>query len=247
MKSLKLISILAAAGSIILLPSCILLQSSPLHSSSTIYYVDADNDDPIQDDTYCRVCSCEHYERVPYHMNSVCWCGHTWQSHSEEANPIQVPISPLTVDDESGFAVFVPAENLIAAYKEAVELSPDKDNPHAINKNEVYSNVMYIPVEGGSYEFEYLNESFHIASVYDSSMPLVNTPFSTRLFKNVNSLYYSGRYYRISCDRKKSTWKIEVDPMAHTLDPETRSIYVLMWTSSHNSNFVFQFEQSNFE
>ena len=61
-------------------------------------------------------------------MNSVCWCGHTWQSHSEEANPIQVPISPLTVDDESGFAVFVPAENLIAAYKEAVELSPDMDN-----------------------------------------------------------------------------------------------------------------------
>ena len=35
--------------------------------------------------------------------------------------------------------------------------------------------------------------------------------------------------------------------MMQTLEPETRSIYVLMWTPSHNYKFVFHFEQSNYE
>lgn len=246
MKTHKILSILTAA-SCALLPSCTQLEACQLYSPSTIYYVDANNDDSVQDDTYCRVCSCKHYERVPYHINSVCWCGHTRQSHSEEAHSSQDPISPLTVNDGFEFEVFVPAENLIAAYKEAVELNPNKGNPDAINKNEVYSNVMYIPAEGGSYEFEYLNESFRIASVYDSSIPPVNSPFSTRLFKTVNSLSYNGPYYSITCDREKNTWKIVVDPMAQTFDPETRSIYVLMWTSSQYNKFVFRFKQCNSE
>lgn len=247
MRTLKLISILAAVASS-LLPSCTLLEPSPLYSSSSFsYYDDSDNDAPVLDDTYCRVCPCGHYERVQNHINSVCRCGHSRQSHSSAAHLGQAPISPLTVDNQYGFSVFVPAENLIAAYKEAVELDPNKGNPDAIQKNEVYSNVLYIPAEGGSYEFEYLNESFHIESIYDSSIPPVNSPFSTRLFKAVNSLSYSGPYYRISCDRGKSTWTIVVDPMMQTLEPETRSIYVLMWTPSHNYKFVFHFEQSNYE
>ena len=247
MRTLKLISILAAVASS-LLPSCTLLEPSPLYSSSSFsYYDDSDNDAPVLDDTYCRVCPCGHYERICFHINSVCRCGHSRQSHSSAAHLGQAPISPLTVDNQYGFSVFVPAENLIAAYKEAVELDPNKGNPDAIQKNEVYSNVLYIPTEGGSYEFEYLNESFRIESVYDSSIQRVSSPFSTRLFRSVNSLSYNGPYYRISCNMGTSTWKIVVDPMMQTLKPEMRSIYVLMWTSSHNYKFVFHFEQSNYE
>lgn len=231
----------------ILLIMALLLPLALYSSSSLSYYDDGDNDATIVDYTYCRECQCEHYERPQFHINSVCWCGHSRQSHSSEAQLGQAPIAPLTVNVEHGFEVFVPAENLIAAYMEAVELDPNKGNTNAINKNEVYSNVLYIPADGGSYEFEYLNESFHIASVYDSSFPPVNSPFSTRLFKTVNSLRYNGPYYNISCDRGKSTWKIEVDPMAQTFEPETRSIYVLMWTPSQNYKFVFHFEQCNFE
>ena len=163
-----------------LLSSCLLLEPSPLYPAREHFYEDSEEssyyaETPVLDDTYCRECPCEYYERVPYNINSVCWCGHSRQSHSSQSPSSQDPVSPLTVSDGRGFAVFVPAENLIAAYKEAVELDPNKGNPYAIQKNEVYSNVLYLPAAGGSYEFEYTNETFYVASIYDSSFPRVRS------------------------------------------------------------------------
>lgn len=244
MKALKLISYLMAVAASTLLTSCLLLESSPIdhrHHHRHYYDYEYESDEYISDieyadidNTYCRVCSCKSYRGMYRCVNSVCVCGHSAESHAVAAGTIQAE-----------FAVFVPAQDLIDAYKEAVELDPNKGNPDAIQRNEVYTSPMFVPAEGGSYEFEYFNETFFIWSVYDSSIPPVRSPFSTRLFKTVNSMSYDGPYYRISCDRIKRTWKIEVEPMALYDELETRQIYVLMWTSSHDYKFVFHFEQSN--
>lgn len=267
MKPSKLISILAAVACT-LLPSCILLEPSPLFQSSELLYDDIDESYDVgyayqedvydyegsyydhglyyydesyyYEDTRCSMCPCEHYQGSCRHANSVCVCGHSRILHS-----IRKIDSSLPGSTRPRFAVFVSAQDLIAAYKMAVDVAPNLDNPDAIQKNEVFINPLFIPAEGGSYEFEYTNEMFHIASVFDSTIPYDHTPFSTRLFKTVNSLSYNGPYYRVSCNMGKKTWKIEVDPMPMSDEFETRCIYVLIWTSSHNYNFVFHFEQSN--
>ena len=161
-------------------------------------------------------------------------------------NKIATQKPPLPVE-RPRFEVFVPYNDIIATYKEAVDVAPNIGAPDAVQKKEVFINPLYVPDWGGTYEFEYVNETFYISSVYDSSMWPVDSSLSTLLFKSVKSLSYNGSYYRISCNRGTHTWKIEVDPMPISDEPETRSIYVLMWTSSHNYNFIFQFEQSNFE
>lgn len=262
-----------------LLSSCILLEPSPLFSSSEHWYdeideidafVDVDEDDEIleskitieffyQDDSNdpedsyyyveagCRQCSCVMYQRSIQKMtncrcyNPVCVCGHSRASHM-----IATQKPPLPVE-RPRFEVFVPYNDIIATYKEAVDVAPITGAPDALQKTDVFINPLYIPAEGGTYEFEYVNETFYISSVYDSSMWPVDSSLSTLLFKSVKSLSYNGSYYRISCNRGTHTWKIEVEPMPISDEPETRSIYVLMWTSSHNYNFIFQFEQSNFE
>lgn len=262
-----------------LLSSCILLEPSPLFSSSEHWYdeideidafVDVDEDDEIleskitieffyQDDSNdpedsyyyveagCRQCSCMMYQRSIQRMtncrcyNPVCVCGHSRASHM-----IATQKPPLPVE-RPRFEVFVPYNDIIATYKEAVDVAPITGAPDALQKTDVFINPLYIPAEGGTYEFEYVNETFYISSVYDSSMWPVDSSLSTLLFKSVKSLSYNGSYYRISCNRGTHTWKIEVEPMPISDEPETRSIYVLMWTSSHNYNFIFQFEQSNFE
>ena len=259
-----------------LLSSCILLEPSPIFSSSEHWYdeideiVDVDEDDEIveskitieffyQDDSNypedsyyyeeagCRHCSCVKYQRSIQHMtncrcyNPVCVCGHSRASHVIARKKPPLPV------ERPRFEVFVPYEDIIATYKEAVDVARNTGAPDALQKTDVFINPLYIPVEGGTYEFEYANETFYISSVYDSSMRPVDSSFSTRLFKSVKSLSYNGSYYKISCNRVTHTWRIEVDPMPITDKPEKRSIYVLMWTSSHNYNFVFQFDQSNFE
>ena len=238
--------------------SCLLLEPSSLYPLDEIYYDECDESESdvelVNQDTYCTKCSCSRFERIDhsiihsahddgtdYTVNSLCRCGHSMEAHGIEYDMFS-PSDGVQIE----FAAFVPYESVMAAYKEAVQRDPNKGNPDAIQKNEVYSNVLYIPPEGGSYEFEYRNELLNIASVYDSSIPLVNSPFSTRLFKTVNSLSYSGPYYRISCDRGNSTWKIVVDPMLQTFKPETRRIYVLMSIPSQYYKFVFHFEQSNY-
>lgn len=262
-----------------LLSSCILLEPSPLFSSTEHWYdefdefVDVDENDEIDeiveskitieffykddpdysDGSYyyeeagCSQCICVKYQRSMQHKtncrcyNPVCVCGHSIESH------LIAKKKPAPQVDLPRFEVFVPYEDIIATYKEAVDVAPNIGVPDAVQKKEVLINPLYVPDWGGTYEFEYVNETFYIASVYDSSMPLVNSPFSTRIFKSVKSLSYNGPFYRISCNRGTHTWKIEVDPMPISDKPETRSIYVLMWTSSHNYNFVFHFEQSNIE
>ena len=234
-----------------LLSSCILLEPSPLYSSSELCYDDYDeasqNTEYIYledlfcyDDLGCSVCSCEHYQRACRQMNSACLCGHTRDSHSSLKDNSSLPAQPR-------FEVSVSYGNLTASYKEGVDVDPYDGEQDTFWENEVFINPLYIPAEGGSCEFEYVNETFYISSVYDSSMPLVNAPFTTHLFKSVKSLSYIGPYYSISCNMGKHTWKIEVDPMPISDEPETRCIYVLICTSSHNFDFVFHFEQSNFE
>lgn len=278
MKPLKLISF-SMVVACTLLSSCILLEPSPLFSSSEHQYddydeiVDVDDNDEIdeileskitieffyQDDSNypedqyyyeeagCRHCSCLMYQRSLQHVtncrcyNPVCVCGHSRASHLIAQKKPPLPVHPPR------FEVFVPYNDIIATYKEAVDVAPITGAPDALQKTDVFINPLYIPAEGGSYEFEYANETFYISSVYDSSMRLVDAPLSTLLFKSVKSLSYNGSYYRISCNRGTHTWRIDVDPMPISDKPETRSIYVLMWTSSHNYNFVFQFDQSNFE
>ena len=233
-----------------LLTSCLLLEPSSLYHEDRFDYYEEESsyyaETPVYEDSYCRECSCGQYERISYSLNSVCRCGHSRKSHSGEFdNSDEVVYSTYLGRAPSKFAAFVPYESILDAYKEAVELDPNKGNPYAINKNEVYSNVLYLPAEGGSYEFEYGNETFYISSVYDSSFPAVRSPFSTRLFKDVNSLSYHGPYYRIYCNRGTHSWKIDVDPMPIN-EGGTRRIYVLMWTSSHSYKFVFRFEQCDF-
>ena len=230
------------------LSSCLLLEPSPLYSSSKLCYDDYDEashnieyiyqeDLFCNDDFDCSVCSCEHYRRARYQLNSACVCGHSRDSHS-----IRMGMSSLPDDAQPTFEASVSYGNLIASYN----VDPNKGELHAGQKKEVFINPFYISTDGGSYEFEYVNETFYISSVYDSSMPTVNSPFSTRLFKSVKSLSCNGPYYRISCNMGTHTWKIEVDPMPISCEHDTRSIYVLMWTPSHNYNLVFHFEQSNF-
>lgn len=249
MKSLKLISTLIVVAST-LLSSCTLLEPSPLYhgphdsyDEELSYYAEA----PMYDDTYCRECYCGQYERISYSLNSVCRCGHSRKLHSDEQiDSGEGVYSTYLGNAPAKFAAFVPYENILAAYKEAVELDPNEGNPSAINKNEVYSNILYLPAEGGSYEFEYGSETFYISSVYDSSFPAVRTPLSTRLFKDVKSLSYNGSFYRIYCNKGTHSWRIDVDPLPIINDGDTRRIYVLMWTSSHNYDFVFRFEQCDF-
>lgn len=217
-----------------LLTSCLLLESSPIDHDYLDAYdseqYDSDLEYAYVENKCCRLCLCEQYRNSGDRINSLCVCGHSQAWH------MRIP---------HAIAEFVPAQVLIDAYKEAVELDPNKGNPDAIQKNEVYTNPLYIPAEGGSYEFEYLNASFYIWSIYDSSIPPVHSPFSTRLFKTVNSLSYKGPYYSILCDRKKRTWKIKVEPMPMTDEPYSRDIYVLMWTSPNSYKFVFHFVQYN--
>lgn len=249
MKSIKLISTLIVVAST-LLSSCVLLEPSPLYHSSFDFYEEEPSyyaETPADDGDYCRVCPCQKYERIANCLNSVCRCGHSRKAHTDEIyNYDEVVYSTYLGHEPAKFAAFVPYESILDAYKEAVELDPNKGNPYAINKNEAYSNILYLPAVGGSYEFEYGDETFYISSVYDSSFPAVNSPFSTRLFKNVHSLSYSGPFYRIYCNRGTHSWRIDVDPLPIN-EGGARRIYVLMWTSSHSYKFVFRFEQCDFQ
>ena len=95
---------------------------------------------------------------------------------------------PLPVE-RPRFEVFVPYNDIIATYKEAVDVTPNTGAPDALQKTDVFINPLYIPAEGGTYEFQYANETFYISSVYDSSMRPVDSSFSSSLGLAVRSTF----------------------------------------------------------
>ena len=110
--------------------------------------------------------------------------------------------------------------------------------------NDLYSQVIFIPLDGGTYEFECGYDQFYISKIFDSSLPCNFDLFSTEVFRPVNAWVYNGPFYTITCDTRQHTWKIEVEPLISMSD--IRQIWVMMWPGFNNSNFVFQFEQGDY-
>lgn len=111
--------------------------------------------------------------------------------------------------------------------------------------NDVYSEVIFIPVDGGSYEFKCRFDQFYISKIFDSSLPCNFDQFSTQVFRPVNAWVYNGPFYTITCDTRQHTWKIEVEPLISMSN--IRQIWVMMWPGFNNQNFVFQFEQGDYD
>lgn len=111
--------------------------------------------------------------------------------------------------------------------------------------NDVYGEVIYIPVDGGSYEFKCRFDQFYISKIFDSSLPCNFDQFSTQVFRPVNAWVYNGPFYTITCDTRQHTWKIEVEPLISMSN--IRQIWVMMWPGFNNQNFVFQFEQGDYD
>jgi hypothetical protein len=109
------------------------------------------------------------------------------------------------------------------------------------NNDDVYSEVFEIPVDGGYYEFECEYDQFYISKIFDSSLPCALDLISTQVFLPVNAWIYNGPFYTITCDTRRHTWRIEVEPFIPLSG--MRQIWVLMWPGFDQYNYVFQFEQ----
>lgn len=124
--------------------------------------------------------------------------------------------------------------------------------PHWNNK--VYNGYIEVPAEGGIYEFDCADDQFYISRIFDSSMPVPQKHSNCRYsptsddFESVNDLTYSGPFYTITCNKDKHNWVIKVDPiMTTTGELNDREIWVFMWDGSDDSNFVFKFEQIDYD
>ena len=126
--------------------------------------------------------------------------------------------------------------------------------PRPHRSGRVYNSLLQVPADGGIYEFDCANDEFYISRIFDSSMPEpqryshADCRYSPTAndYISVNDVTYSGPFYTITCNRDKHNWIIEIDPLIATSgELDYREIRVFMWDGSDNSNFVFQFEQSD--
>ena len=133
-------------------------------------------------------------------------------------------------------------------------IHPSGPHPHFGRSNKVYSETFEVPAEGGIYEFDCADDQFYILRIYDSSMLVSSERSNCRHSPTLNNfmpvfdLTYSGSFYTITCNRDEHNWIINVDPLiATSAESDYREIRVLMWDGSDDSDFVFQFEQGDFE
>lgn len=117
--------------------------------------------------------------------------------------------------------------------------------------NKVYNGVIHVPAEGGVYEFKCGDDKLFISEIYDSSMPLpdrqMNSHYSptSNDYISVDDVSYSGSFYTITCNKDQHNWVVKVDPLlAASGELANRDVWVIIWDLSDDSNFLFQFEQS---
>ena len=62
---------------------------------------------------------------------------------------------------------------------------------------------------------------------------------------SVDDVSYSGSFYTITCNKDQHNWVVKVDPLlAASGELANRDVWVIIWDLSDDSNFLFQFEQS---
>ena len=156
------------------------------------------------------------------------------------------PVHSLAERIPAKIDAFVPLEIVNIIIEDAYEAEINSYYPSTVFKDEIYSEIFPVPVEGGSYEFELNNDYFLIAKVFDSNMPRPRSSLTTRSFRPVNADNYNGSFYNITCNQDDYTWKIEVAPMHITDKHMSRTIYVEISPILDDYKFVFQFTQSNY-
>ena len=137
-------------------------------------------------------------------------------------------------------------------------LPSSKPHPHENHhrNSKGYNELFEVSVEGGIFEFNCADDQFYISRVVDSSMPPPHKHSNskcrcgqtTREYKIVNVLTYSGSFYTITCNRDEHNWVIKIDPLTATYGEfNEREVWVYMRDESDNSSLVFKFEQGDFE
>ena len=125
--------------------------------------------------------------------------------------------------------------------------SPYRGNPQRVKK--VYNGIIQVSAGGGIYQFECADDQFYISRIFDSSMPVLHNYSNCRYspksddYISVDDLTYSGSFYTITCNKDEHNWVINIDPLTES---DFREIRVFMWDGSDDSNFIFRFEQSDF-